>query len=499
MSDQLVLHGYSKSDGTDKLITNREGVFKIYNPTTEVWDNVATPVLDPSTLIDSENFLDYAFFVNGTSANASYNGSWGTTNLSDSPKAKYIKEYNLRLYLGYIDLRGTSYASRVWFSDYPKNNGIKWHLETGTDLAQTASSAVITSAGSTFLTNGIQTGDKITIENEGNAGEYTIRSVDSNTQLTLTAALTANETNSSFWVGSNWFDVKTNDGDYITGFGGNSNDLLIYKRNSVHKYNDISQILRQIKTVPGTTSGRSIVDLNEYTYWFHPKSGIWRTDGVNGVLISSAIEFEIQSVASSMYTEVVGWSREGHILEMYVGNVTRRDGSTVNNAVAMYDTMGQTWSFRSLPWAIEQSTLWVNDNVPDVYVSTNNGKVLKVDNGYKYDTYNISCELEDQAIFPEGDDVLVDFQRLRVFIENGHGIQVMYKLLYMPTEDRGRLVDSDWYSLKGTADAGQTEFIFESSYPKRACGIIIKFIESSGVESFVLDKYILYYSNPGIL
>jgi hypothetical protein len=57
----------------------------------------------------------------------------------------------------------------------------------------TASSAVVTATGATFVSNGIVAGDLLVIEDGLNAGTYVIQSVDSETQLTLTEALTATE------------------------------------------------------------------------------------------------------------------------------------------------------------------------------------------------------------------------------------------------------------------------------------------------------------------
>lgn len=502
MTDMLNLHGFNKSDGTDKIIANREGVFKIYNSSTGVWDNVAAPVFDPSALIDSENFLDYAFFVNGTTSNYSYDGStWSSsTNLADSPKAKYIKEYNLQLYLGYIDLRGTTYRSRVWVSDLPKNNGVVWGLETGTDLAQTADSAVVTSAGSAFQTRNIKVGDTFTIEDGDNAGEYTVRSIDSETQITLTEELSATDDTNNFWVGGNWFDVSTGDGDYLTGFGKNSNELLIFKRNSLHRYNNLSGTLRRVKTAPGTTSGRSIVNMNEYTYYYYPKVGILRYDGVGSISISYGIEDIIDSIDTSMHENVIGWSVDSKLIKFYIGDVTTRDGETIEKCVIVFDTITQTWSSERIPYAIDQKTQWVQSSEPRAFIGTSNGKVLRDNTGYSFDNLPIALDVIDSEIFPEGDDVLVTFEKVRVFVKNGQELQLMYRLIYKPTDADNRWdIEDNWTSLKGRADGDLTEFFFDTREDRRACGIQFRFIQSSKYESPLIEKYIVYYSNPAII
>lgn len=502
----LNLHGYNKSDGTaDKLIINEAGTFKIYNSTTGVWDSVGGVSLTANLQVSSTNFLNHAFFVNGTDSNYSYSGSaWSTTtNLTDSPIAKFIENHTLRVYLGSVTLRGTVYRSRVWYSDLPKNNSIIWDLETGTDLVQSAGSAVVTSAGSLFLTRGIKTGDPIIIEDGSNAGQYTVRSVDLETQLTLTEALTNAQTGKSFWVGGNWFDVVTDDSDYLTGFGKNSSELLIFKRNSLHKCpisNSNPSGVKPVKAAPGTTSGRSVVNMNEYTYYFAPKIGIMRYDGIQSTILSNAIEDLIDGVASDMYTEVVGWSVNNKLIKFYLGTVTLRTGDTITNCVTVWDTITETWSTQSLPYEIEQATKWFNSSgIPDSYVSTTEYSVLKDNTGTAYDTYDISFQLEDGIIFPEGEDVLVDFQRVRFFINNGPDMQIMYKLYYKPTKDPFRWdIDGDWKPLRGKADGEKTEFFFNPNKERRACGVQFKFIQSSKYESFLIEKYIIYGSNPSV-
>lgn len=499
----LCLHGVNYADETtEKLIRNLFGKMYVYNSSTGNWDYESV-LLNTSTGIDSDNFLDHAFFVNGVDANRTRNssGTWSTTtNVSDSPIAKYIKADKTRVYLGNIKINSTWYRSRVWYSDFPKNGTIRWGLETGTNLAQTASSAVVTSSGATFITNNIKVGDPFIIETGTNAGQYTVRTVDSETQITLTGTLTNAQTNCTFWVGGNWFDVNTDDGDVIKGFGKNSNEVVILKRTSAHRYNPTAGTLRQVKEYPGTSDNRSIVDLNEYTYYYDPASdSIRRYDGVNSITISNAIEDILQNMTSAMKNSgVVGWSVDGKIVEFYIGNTSTREGDSITKCVASWSTTTESWSLRSMPYGVEQSTKWTQSGRPETYIVTDDDRVLKVGDGYTYAGTPMSFELLDQPFFPEGHDKLVDFDKLRVFIDNGHDIQVMYRLFYIPRDDGSSWYIGEWESLKGRADSQLVEFDFSNEEIRRACGVQFKFIQSSSDESFTIEKYILYASNPSI-
>lgn len=499
MAQTQSLHGINFANGTDKLINIRWGTIRIYNSGTEEWDHVDSPHFDFTALIDSANFLDHAFFVNGTDSNYSYDsdGTWSaTTNLGDAPVAKYILNHKTRLYLGNIKINSTWYRSRVWYSDLPSNNQIVWGLETGTNLAQTVDTAVVTSSGATFKTNNIKVGDPFIIEDGSNAGQYTVRSIDSETQITLTETLSATVADSTFWVGGNWFDVKTDDGDVLTGFGENSNEVIPFKRNSLHRYNSLGGTLRQVKETPGTGSNRSIVNLNEYTYYYDPTSdAIRRFDGINSIDISKAVDDLLKNMASANKDNVVGWSVEGEIVEMYIGTTTTRKGDTITNCVLRWDASSETWSTRTTPYVIEQRTKWVQDSKPTTYIGTQCGRVLKTPDGYSYDGTAMSFDLTDRPIFPMGDDVLVDFEKIRVWVENGPDLQVLYKLYYMPDGNK-RWVNSDWIPIKGKCNAELVELTFSDAELRRACGIQLKFIQSSSHESFLIEKYKLYFSNP---
>ena len=487
-------HGYNKSDGTERLIVVWAKAPMIYNPTTEGW-NRATITLTANTKAEFQTFLDYVFMVNGTDPNYTFDGTtWSTTvSLGDAPIGTYITEYNIRLYIGNVKIAGVAYPSRVWFSDLPKNNLVTWGLETGSDLVQTASSAVITSAGSLFQTRNIKVGDPMMITSGDNAGEYVVQSIDSETQITLTETLDNAATGSSFWVGGNFLDVVTDDGDEMKGFGLNSNELLLYKRNSLHRFSSRGEELRRVKALPGTTSRRSIVNIGGETYHYHP-TGIWQVTLPTGKLISKAIQDVIDGVTDANQTEVVGWAEDETILNMYLGDVTLRDGTTITNCVASLDTTTTTWSLRSYPFVIKAAEVWLEDNVPNVYVGDDASHVYKLDTGTSFAGDPIPFGLETKPNFPVDDDTLVTFNKLRLDVENGFDLQVLYKLFYVPTnDDRHWINDKDWKPMEGSQRGQKSEWYFPANH-NRACGVAFKFIESSVRESFLIEKYKIYFS-----
>lgn len=442
------------------------------------------------------SFLNQVFLVNGIDQNWNYNGSdWSDTrNLYDSPIARYIKAHNARLYLYNIIIAGVRYPSRVWFSDFPKNNELAWGLETGSDLVQTAGSASLSSAASTFKRNSIEVGDPFLITSGPNLGEYVVQSVDSQTEITLTETLTYDGSGSSFWVGGNWFDVATDDGDIGMGLGVTSNEMFCFKRNSVYRYNTVGNELRQVKTAPGTTSGRSIVAYEDYVYWYHP-SGIYRTIGLAEELISTSIQDVIDGVTVANQDNVVAWAnRSKQTINFYLGTVTLRDGDTITNCVAVFDVNSKAFNLRSYPMAITVATPWLNAHIPQIYVGDTASKVYQIDTGTAFGTAVIPFQYTTKTYFPGGSEALVDFFRVRFYIDNGQDVQIQYRLLYEPTRLENNWVNNlEWKPMNGSQRGERSEWTFPTG--TRASGIQFRFTESSSDESFLIEKIVIYYGN----
>lgn len=490
------IHGHSFQNGTDELIVmwNNHPVIR----SSSRWNiQPVTLTVDTDTYFCS--FLDGVFMTNYIDANYFYNGTtWSTsTNVSDSPYAQFVKQKNARVYLYKIKIGGAiAKPSWVWMSDLPKNGQITWGVEYGADLSQSSSSAVITSAGSTFKTNNIKVGDPLVITTGTNAGQYTVLTVDSETQITLTATLTNTQSNSTFWVGGNYFEVSTEDGDSGMGIAETSNELFFFKKNSLYRYNDITRELRKVKTAPGTTASRSIVESGGFVYWFHP-SGIYRTQGSSEQLISRGISDIIEGMSESYYGSVCGWRNEDEgTVNMFLGNVTTREGDSIRNCVAVFDESSETMTFDSYKTTIKVACNWLEDNVPKIYAGDPISTVYQLGTGTDHDGEDIPFLLELKPIYPAGSEAIVSFTRLRAYIDNGPDVQVYYKLLYKPMKNKegAWTNDENWKPMKGSQISERYEWRFPTD--ARASGILLRFIESSSDESFLIKKLVIYYSNP---
>lgn len=494
------IHGitrYNNKAGKSELIAVWKNAPMIYNTSTGGW-NKAGSVYGTANLDTSfETFVDCLFMTNGTDKVWCYNGTtWEVQNVNASVKGKYIKKYNTRLYLGNVTIAGVSYPSRVWYSDLPRADGtLRWGIESGTNLYQVAGSPIVTSTGAKFKDNNVKVGSKITITSGANAGEHVVQSINSETQITLTENLTYSASGSSYWVGSNYFDVETDDGDEIKGFGVNSNELIILKNSSTHRYSSTGT-LRKSRTTIGTSSPKSIVDLDDYTYFYHPSRGILRTDGSNIAVISNPLYDIIKNVADANVSKVVGWVEDNRYVCFYIGNVTTDDGEAYTNLIVVFDTSNETWSTKTYGLNIQCATSSLESGIVYNYVGTTDSKVYKINTGTTMDGSSIHFGLETHPIFPQGSASLVDFTRIRFYIEDGPDMQVMYKLVYKPSTIKDQwYTDTTWKALTGNAGSPKTEFMFPEG--SRASGVIFKFIESSTQESFLIEKFEIYYKNIG--
>lgn len=451
-----------------------------------------------SQSFEVENFLDMLFMVNGlTDAPQSYTGAaWSTTtNVTDMPKAKYIRETAGRLFLGNINVPiGGSFPSRVWYSNIPVNNAITWDFESGTDLATTASSGVVTSAAGLFKTRGIKVGDPFFIAEGSDIGQYTVLSIDSETQITLTVNLTATATNLDFWVGGNWFDVARDNSDVIMGLGRNSDRLLCFKRYSVHKFqktnNDETDSLLPIRGIPGTTSHRSIANIKEWTFWVSD-NGIWRFDGASGLLISYPVQEIWDGVTAANKLSAVSWTKDDRILKTYVGNVSNSDtGLTISNCVICYDTYLDQFWVDSIPDIIRCAVVWIDSNVKKTFIFSSTGECEDTSTGDTFDGVNVDMDFETWPHFPISPEVAVNITRIRLYGIKIQSAKPQYKLYY---ED-GK-IDADWQNADITDKTEHEIEIGMKLSEKKACGVSLRGTEDSSNIRPTIERGVIYYSD----
>jgi len=489
--------------GVDKLVAFLGTDAYVYNSSTGAWD-AQSKTFTAAQKFETASLLDMLFVVNGlTDAPQSYTGSaWSTTtNVTNMPKARYISEYKNRLFLYNITLPvGGAYPSRVWYSDLPKNNTITWDYESGTDLAQSAASAVVTSAAALFISRGIKTGDTFVITDGSNAGEYEVDTVDSETQITLTQTLANAQTGKTFWVGGNWFDVARGNSDIGHGLIKNFDRLLCFKRHSVHKYNKTTDLatdsLLPIKDIPGTTSSRSIVNRGSYTYYWSD-TGLWRTDGTDGELVTEALQEVIEGIADASLSTVVGWVEKDRVVKMFIGDISNTTtGLTITNCVICFDSVSNTYWIEELADAIVDSAMWVEGTAKKkTIIFSSGGEAFETENGKSHDGVAIPMEIELWDAFPISPEVAVGMTRFKIYGDELKSIGVvLWKKLYY---DNG-LKDEDFIPLQTSYQSEHEMEVRTIESNNKAAGFILKFIETSDDMQPGISRIAAFYTGGDI-
>lgn len=145
--------------------------------------------------------------------------------------------------------------------------------------------------------------------------------------------------------GGQWFDVSPKDGDKIKGLGKNFSRLLIFKEESLYRYD--TNTLYQFPGAVGTNSQRSIVNVLDYTFYFH-KTGVYAIQYNNVVKVSRPIEDVIDGVSAANLDRICAY-RDGDFYKVYLGDISNSiTGLTISKCLAVLDVAKMTWSVESL-------------------------------------------------------------------------------------------------------------------------------------------------------
>lgn len=487
MVNVLALHGYNRAaSAVNKL-------FAVYG--NDIVDVDAGTGYGQNLTVNTNGefatYLDRAFYVNGINSTRSFNGTaWSTLGMDNrAPIAKYAQVYGVRLYLGYVTINSQVFPSRVWFTDNPANYTPRWGLEWGSTMDQTAGSRIVTADSTYFKKYGIKAGDKLWILTGNNSGEYTVSSVDSNNQLTVEETLEHTVSDSNFIVGSNYFDVRTEDNDYLRGLGENSNRLLAFKLFSLHRYNGAT--LLQVPKAPGTSSNRSIKNVNGYTFYFHGSSpnltGLYRYDGNESINVTAGIQPYIDGISPSIFSSVVGW-QEGNWYRLYVGDITNSQRNiSVTKAVVSYNSITNQVSIDPINKVPVCSTSFVESSQLKSFFGDSAGEIFESPSGYSFDGDPIPWAMETGPQYPIGAQSTIRFTRLQIIARDGRAIRVRYKLYDNPHD-----VDDQWLPL-GEIKGDKTDLVIPTNH-NRASGFNIR-LEENGIRenASYIESITMYY------
>ncbi|MCK9371512.1 hypothetical protein M0R04_16480 [Candidatus Dojkabacteria bacterium] len=448
-----------------------------------------------------ETYLNMVFYQNYGNNPKTFDGvSWSDTNVGRTPISRWQLKFREKMYLFYCAFHtpgtptnGGPFPSRVFYSDLPSNNKLTWGLEWGTNLTTKADDPTVKIGNSVqdFISTGIKKGDPFYITSGLTSGvtEFFVQSVDSRYQITLTENVKETIAGTGhYWTGSNWFDVGTDDNDYLMGAAENDDVMLIYKRFSLWRYNVSSKA--RVKGAPGTTSRLSIINLGDYTYHFHGsnqnnrKTGFYIWNGSRCFLASRAIQPYIDKILTSNYDDVVAW-REGTKMRAWVGDLTGTPVGDITNAVITHDTEGNQWSVDPIADIVKSSGRFIDSNTEKWFIGNDSSKVMEVSSGYTHNGIPIEWSFIKGPFYPSGTSIVNTFTRIAIVSEGGRAIQVKFKLIGKPEDD-----DDQWTSL-GDIQHNYQELKIPTA--AKARGINLKFTDNnSNINSFSIKKIIVF-------
>lgn len=460
--------------------------------------------------VEMEAFLDRIFLQDYNTRPITFNGTaWSTEYVPRTMIGKYLKNYKekSRMYIANckfpgpqapVDLASApiTFPSRVFHSDPFFGNNLTWGIEWGTNGVTVAGSPYFNLAqplAQDFVATNIKVGDPLFITS-GDAQlaskPYFVQSVVSPYRLQMTENFPVSASSLNYWVGSNWFDVATDDNDQLMGLGENVTRMLLFKLMSIWYYT--GSLLKQIKDAPGTSSSRSIISKGGFTYYFHGSdpyiSGIYRTDSTGSVKVSRGLDPYILGMSVSNYSSVVGWE-EGESLRWYIGDLTNTNyGISMSNAVISLHLPTGAWDVSPIADVIKAATTWRVSNQKDTYLGTNDDQVLKMASGNSHNGTPITLNVETKIYYPSGTEKIDQFKHLQIIGRQTRGLKVKLKLWDNPTGV------GEWVNL-GECTNDKTEFLIPGDN-SIASGFQLGFFENGSLENdLFVEKATMFY-NP---
>lgn len=251
--------------------------------------------------------------------------------------------------------------------------------------------------------------------------------------------------------GGQYFDVSPKDGDVITGVGKNFGRLLIFKENSLYRYD--TNTLYQFPGAVGTNSHRSIKNVLEWTIYFH-KTGIYGIRYNDVFRLSRPVQEFIDGVSAVNLDRIAAYVDGDHYI-IFLGDIYNSNtGLGVSNCFLDLDVAKMVWregNFNKTPrvfanyrydrTSVTYDSSTVSYDESDVFYTgeasakdmiffgDNAGKVYMFDNTITtQDGDNISAFFETNNYFPAGIHLKGELQAIKFYLKNSRRIKLYYSI-----------------------------------------------------------------------
>lgn len=272
-------------------------------------------------------------------------------------------------------------------------------------------------------------------------------------------------------VATEFIDVGYDDGDEITGVLEAYDRLIIFKRNSIWKYDEAELV--KIDDV-GCDSYKSIAKVNGTLYWFN-RYGFWRWNGGLPELISAKIQDYIEAKSESTLSSVVASVYRGFEYRAFLGTLTV-NGTTYANSWFCWDTRTENCYIRCTYDSAYSACEYIESSSKRMYFGNNNGYVMKFankvdsvygDNGHEIDSF-FSTRFIDNGV-PE---YKKQATKITIFMENPQGMKIFtsnsdgdftgrdYQTQNSPVKEIETIIDQKRYKYKFAENGLNKSWIF---------------------------------------
>lgn len=151
-------------------------------------------------------------------------------------------------------------------------------------------------------------------------------------------------------------EIRTNDGDYITGMRSYNNTLIVTKKRSFFQIfgdNPSDFVFQQISDQYGCLSNNAMV-VYQNLIWFLDEKGIVQYDGANFTIKSNAIEPILKEMNVQAALETACAIHAKFYNEVWFAIPI--NGSTVNNIILAYDYLSGAWTHYD---GVQAASLWM--------------------------------------------------------------------------------------------------------------------------------------------
>lgn len=460
---------YSKSDGTRKQVACCNGDIQVLSGST--W-SAQVQTISTGVYSDFSVFLDKLFWVNGTDAPRTYNGTaWLTTTSQNSDVFHASQGDLVETYKGKVYIANKA-SSRVYMSSTPReilgvvvgdcNNTVNIKLEDsrycyasmvvdiykpGENVTQATASTISSvnqSKNSMVMASAVTLSDGAEIKLQGQTGSQHV-----------------------FWGAKqdDYLEIDPSDGDNISAMLAAQDILHIWKSNSYHQWNGNE---RRRKAEQGASCQKAVQAYNDLLFWFN-QEGTWVWPGQRIQTISNVIKPEIQQV-STVNVAKVGMGLNADHLLVGVGDLT-----SISNAIIDYNIESNIYQTWELPNEFKIFSPYTTSGKRTTMAGTNDGKIMELDSGSTFAGTTINSRIETREQFISLPEEVKTIYQIFVFAKRWGGVDA-----YINVDD------SDKISL-GPLTGLVTEF------KGKWKGNYFRFGFLSSGKSFEIDSVVIYY------